>query len=518
MLFADFLIIGSGIAGLTYGLKIAAEFPESKVRIVTKSSAEESNTRYAQGGIAAVWDFDKDSFNRHIEDTLIAGDGLCKRAVVEMVVQEGPALLKELMQWGAIFDREPSGKLNLGLEGGHSANRIIHHKDITGFEIEKTLLEKVRNTANIELFPNHFAMDIITEHHFDKKNSDGQLRCYGAYVLLEETGQIIKCEAKITLLATGGVGEVYQNTTNPFIATGDGIAMAYRAKAKIINMEFIQFHPTALYTPNVRPAFLISEAVRGFGAQLKDKQGTAFMHKYDERKELSSRDIVARAIDNELKKSGDHCVYLDCRNINSSSFEKHFPTITQKCLDNGINFKNDMIPVVPVAHYLCGGIEVDEWGQTNIDYLFACGECACTGLHGANRLASNSLLEALVFAHRSFKKSIEIFSDISSNVAIPDWDMQGTTEPKEKILIQHNREEVQRLMSNYVSIVRSSERLIRSSKRLEILYNETQRLYERSSISVPLCELRNMIAISHLIVQHSLNRKENRGTFYNVDL
>lgn len=514
---SDFLILGSGIAGLTYAIKMAEAFPNKNVLILTKSEAEESNTKYAQGGIATVWNNEKDSIQQHIQDTLKAGDGLCNQAIVEMVVKEGPVLLKELIEWGANFDLEKSGNLDLGLEGGHSANRIIHHKDTTGAEVQRMLLEKIHSTKNISLLANHFAIDLITAHHLSKTDSKEPLTCYGAYALSEEKGEIIKCMSKITLLATGGIGEIYQNTTNPIIATGDGIAMAYRAKAKISNMEFIQFHPTAFYDPEIRPAFLISEAVRGFGAILRDKNGNAFMEKYDERKELASRDIVARAIDSELKKSGEHCVYLDCTHLDINNFKQHFPNILKKCYEAGINIEQDWIPVVPVEHYLCGGVKVNEWGQTSIDNLFACGESACTGLHGANRLASNSLLEALVFANRCFKKSVDIFSKIEYDIEIRDWDAEGTVAAKEKILIQHNREELQRLMSNYVSIVRSTERLNRAAKRLELLYQEAELLYSKSKVSVELCELRNMIAVGYLIVQHSLAQKENKGAFYNLD-
>jgi len=513
----DFLIIGSGIAGLTYALKVATQFPQSNVTILTKSGVDESNTKYAQGGIAAVWDTSTDSTEQHIKDTLIAGAGLCNADIVEMVVKQGPSLLQELMEWGATFDREASGELNLGLEGGHSANRIIHYKDATGREIERILLTKLRKISNITLLPHYYAVDLITEHLPGVRPGEAPL-CYGAYALSEASGEIIKYEAKITLLATGGIGEVYKNTTNPAIATGDGIAMAYRAKAKIANMEFIQFHPTALDAPQLKPSFLISEAVRGYGAILKNVQGIAFMEHYDKRKELASRDIVARAIDSELKKNGHRCVYLDCRHINQAAFAARFPTILQKCHSIGIRPKREMIPVVPAAHYLCGGISVDEWGQTTIENLFACGECAYTGLHGANRLASNSLLEALVFADRCFKKSISLVPTISKQIDIPDWNAEGTIDPNEKILIRHNREKLQRLMSSFVSIVRSSERLIRTRNRLKILYKETELLHEKSRISAPLCELRNMIAISHLIVEHSLRREVNKGVFYNVDL
>lgn len=513
----DFLVIGSGIAGLTYALKTAKRFPERKLAIVTKSSEDESNTRYAQGGIAVVMNRVKDSYEQHIEDTLVAGDGLCDMKVVEMVVENAPERLKELISWGADFDKGEKGKYDLGKEGGHSQNRILHHKDITGFEIESTMLEQVHACENIEIFPYHFAVDLITEHHLGIEVLDKKRTCFGAYVLNEKTKQIETFRAGVTMLASGGIGQVYQNTTNPKIATGDGIAMAYRAKAFIKQMEFVQFHPTALYEVSPKQTFLISEAVRGFGALLRNQSGELFMERYDERQELASRDIVSRAIDAELKKSGDDYVYLDCRHLDMDKFEEHFPTILSKCEDVGLDVSMNMIPVVPAAHYVCGGVEVNEFAQSNVKHLFVCGESACTGLHGANRLASNSLLEALIYSHNAFLKTEEIIDQIEDMPSPPDWSEEGTTKPKELILITHNRKEVQSIMSDYVGIIRSTERLNRANKRLRLLYEETEELYRRTKISPQLSELRNLITIAYLIIQQSLKRDENRGGFYKED-
>ncbi len=513
----DFLVIGSGIAGLSYALKVADHFPGKEILIVTKAGESESNTKYAQGGLAVVLDTINDSHEQHIQDTLRAGDGLCDPDIVKAVITEGPHRINELIELGTDFDKDEKGNYHLGREGGHTRNRIIHHKDITGLELELTLLKQIHQMPNIEILSQHFSVDLLTQHHFKVKSLDN-IKCFGAYILNPHNGKIETIEANITLLATGGMGQVYRNTTNPIIATGDGIAMAYRAKARIGDLEFIQFHPTALYYPEPGPSFLISEAVRGFGAILRDGNSKAFMENYDHRKELASRDIVARAIDNELKKSGDECVYLDCRHLDMEEFSNHFPNIYKKCGEIGVDLKNNMIPVVPAAHYLCGGIIVDEYGQTTIENLFACGECARTGLHGANRLASNSLLEAVAFAHRCYLKSVEIFEKPSGIFSIPDWREEETAKPDELILITHNRKELQTLMSDYVGIIRSDERLKRASNRLKILYDETEMLYKRTKISPQLFELRNLITVAYLIVEQSLARKENRGVFYNTDL
>ncbi|MBK8873228.1 MAG: L-aspartate oxidase [Bacteroidetes bacterium] len=512
----DFLVIGSGIAGLNYALK-AAEF--GKVLIITKADEDESNTKYAQGGIAAVIDPD-DSFEKHVQDTLIAGDGLCDEEVVRMVIKEGPERIQDIITWGADFDKKPSGEFDLAKEGGHSESRILHFKDITGLEIERKLLQKIHAHPNIELHTHFFAVDIITQHHLgvDVRKDTPDIACYGLYVLNLKSGEIETILSKITLMATGGAGNVYMSTTNPRIATGDGIAMVYRAKGNVRGMEYIQFHPTALYHPGERPAFLISEAVRGFGGILKTRDGNEFMQRYDTRLSLAPRDIVARAIDNEMKVRGDDFVYLDCRHSNEKEFINHFPNIHNKCLSLGIDFRKDYIPVVPAAHYTCGGIVVDMNARTTIANLYAAGECSSTGLHGANRLASNSLLEAAVYAHRAFVHGSEAVKNISFNDQVPDWNASGTKLPEEMVLITHNLNELQKVMSDYVGIVRTNLRLKRAYDRLKIIYQETELLYQKTVVSVPLMELRNLINVAYLIVKGAMACTENRGLHYNTDL
>jgi len=515
----DILVIGSGIAGLTYALKTATHFPEKKVMVITKTQADETNTKYAQGGIAGVWDEEKDSYTKHIDDTLIAGDGLCNEHIVEIVVKEGPERIKEIIGYGAEFDKDEKGEYSLGKEGGHSENRILHHKDVTGKEMERALLAQLKLVPNIELVNHCFVVDIITQHHLGYlvTKSTLDITCYGVYVLNLHTNQIEKILAKITLLATGGCGQAYRTTTNPQIATGDGIAMVYRAKGKIENMEFIQFHPTALYEPGVSPSFLITEAVRGDGGILRNKEGQAFMENYDPRKDLAPRDIVARAIDNEMKRSGTEQVYLDCTHMDKEKFIHHFPNIYEKCLRIGIDVMKQMIPVAPAAHYSCGGIKTDEWGRTSIQHLYACGESASTGLHGANRLASNSLLEAMVFGHRCFLDSIQQLDAIDFENRIPDWNATGTSEPSEMILITQSKKELQQIMSDYVGIVRTDVRLERAMKRLDLLFAETETLYRSTKLSPQLCELRNIISVGYLIVKGAQFRKESRGLHFNTD-
>lgn len=515
MITTNYLVIGSGIAGLTFAVKIAEVFPDKKVVIATKDSEDESNTKYAQGGVAVVLDKAQDSFKKHIKDTLIAGDGLCKEDVVEMVVKEGPKRLEELLLWGANFDTNANGDFNLGKEGGHSEYRVVHHKDVTGYEIERALLARVHQLPNIEILPYHFAIDLITNHHIKDKNVAPNT-CFGAYVLNQKTGHIYTVKAESTLLATGGIGCVYGHTTNPVIATGDGIAMAYRAKARIKDMEFVQFHPTALYDVEGGSSFLISEAVRGFGAYLRTTEGHRFMLDYDERAELASRDIVSQSIDSELKKSGASYVYLDCTHLDMEAFMHHFPNIYKACLEQHIDIKTDWIPVVPASHYLCGGIEVNKEGKTTIKNLFACGECSRTGLHGANRLASNSLLEALVYAHNIYKYHLNHKLE-PINLEVPRWNDEGTTIPEEHVLIQHNLKELQALMRDYVGIVRNNKRLKRAIKRLDVIYNEVEDLYRESKVTTSLCELRNMVNVAHLIIHQSLERKENKGGYFNSD-
>ncbi len=527
----DFLVIGSGIAGLTYALKVAEACPEKTITILTKTQSDETNTKYAQGGIAGVMDFDKDSFDKHIEDTLIAGDGLCNPQVVEIVVKEGVERIKEIIEWGANFDRDMEGEYALGREGGHSEFRILHHKDVTGKEMERALLEAISRKSNIKLLSHCFVLDIITQHHlgFLITKSTPDIECYGVYILNLNSNKIEKILSSVTLLATGGNGQVYRTTTNPAIATGDGVAMVYRAKGRVENMEFIQFHPTALYEPGVRGhSFLITEAVRGDGGILRNQNGEAFMERYDERKDLAPRDIVARAIDNEMKISGTEHVYLDCTHFSKEKFTEHFPNIYEKCLSIGIDITRHLIPVAPAAHYSCGGIKTDEWARTSIKNLYSAGECASTGLHGANRLASNSLLEAMVFAHRAYKHAVAGMKDRENSVSgnhenkvdlaeVPNWKSEGTNAPKEMILITQSLKEMKLLMSDYVGIVRNNERLKRAMKRLDLLYEETEALYEKTAVSPQLCELRNMITVAYLIVKCAEFRHESRGLHFNTD-
>lgn len=512
----DFLVVGSGVAGLSFALR-AAEF--GKVLIVTKANdVTEANTNYAQGGIASVTD-PTDSFEKHIHDTMVAGDYLSKENIVKIVVEEAPERIKELVEWGIDFDKRPDGTFDLHKEGGHSDFRILHHKDNTGFEVERALVEACKKNPNIELVNHYFAVELITQHYLGQTVTryDDNIECYGIYALNKETGKVEKILSKITYLATGGIGNIYQVTTNPTIATGDGIAMVYRAKGVIDNMEFVQFHPTSLYHPGERPSFLITEAMRGFGAILKTKDGKTFMEKYDERGCLAPRDIVARAIDNEMKIRGDEYVYLDATHTNPEELKKHFPNIYEKCLSIGIDITKKPIPVVPAAHYLCGGIRVDEVGRTTIKHLYAGGETSCTGLHGANRLASNSLLEALVFAHRSALDSKDYLAKLSIRQDIPEWNDEGTVSNEEKILITQSFKELQQIMTYYVGIVRSNERMKRALDRLYILYNETEELYKRSKITVELCELRNAINTAWLVIKMARRRRESVGLHYNID-
>ncbi len=511
----DFLVIGSGIAGLSYALKVA---DEGQVLIVTKSKADDTATKYAQGGIAAVM-YTPDTYEKHIQDTLIAGDFLSDKSIVRMTITESTERIKELIKWGTIFDKNDIGEYDLGKEGGHSEHRVLHHKDQTGLEIERALLYKISKHPNIEIWENSFTIDLITQHHLGEeiKRFSKSIQCFGAYVLEPQKGEVHTVLAKTTMLATGGIGNLYASTTNPEIATGDGIAMVYRAKGIIENMEFIQFHPTSLYHPGEKPSFLITEALRGFGGILKSASGDAFMEKYDKRGSLAPRDIVARAIDKELKSSGNSCVYLDCRHLNANSLILNFPKIYAKCLSLGVDLTKEMIPVVPSAHYACGGIKVDEFGRTSIQNLYASGECSSTGLHGANRLASNSLLESVVFSHRASIDAVQKYNthDFKSN--IPDWDAEGAVLNEEMILITQSTKELQSIMSSYVGIVRSNLRLKRAIDRLKIIYNETENLYDKSIISVEICELRNLINVAGLVLLMASNRKESRGLHYSID-
>ena len=511
----DFLVIGSGIAGMSYALKVAYH---GKVAIIAKNTLEDANTYYAQGGIASVtngWD----NFDKHIEDTLIAGAGLCDREVVEKVVREAPAQIKELISWGVDFDKDEKGNFDLHKEGGHSEFRILHHKDNTGVEIQTSLIYTINAHPNIDVYNNHFAIEILTQHHLGEivTRATSNIECYGAYILNESTGEVETFLSRSTMIATGGIGCIYHTTTNPLIATGDGIAMVARAKGEIKGMEFVQFHPTALYHPGERPSFLITEAMRGYGGVLRTRDGKEFMDKYDERKSLAPRDIVARAIDNEMKNRGDDFVYLDVTHKDAEETKKHFPTIYEKCLSYGIDITKDYIPVAPAAHYLCGGICVNINGESSISRLYANGECACTGLHGANRLASNSLIEAVVFADAAAKHSLPIFNNFDFQQDIPEWDAEGTNLPEEMVLITQTYKEVGQIMSSYVGIVRSDLRLKRAMDRLNILFKETENLFQRSTVSKEICELRNIIQVAYMVIKQASLRKESRGLHYTIN-
>ncbi len=511
----DFLVIGSGIAGMSFALKVA---DKGKVAILCKTQLEEANTALAQGGIASVTKT-TDKFENHIKDTLIAGDGACDEEVVRMVVENAPEQIKQLVEWGVDFDKDENGNFDLHKEGGHSDFRILHHKDSSGAEVQNSLIKKIKQHPNIEVFENHFAIDIITQHHLGQivRHTTPNIECYGAYVLNPKTRRVHTFLSKVTMMATGGIGHIYQTTTNPPIATGDGISMVYRAKGLVKDMEFVQFHPTSLYNPADNPSFLITEAMRGYGAVLRNQKGVEFMYKYDKRGSLAPRDIVARSIDTEMKIAGCDYVYLDVTHKPAEETKEHFPMIYEKCLSIGIDITKDYIPVVPAAHYLCGGIMVDMNARTTIKYLYAAGECSCTGLHGANRLASNSLLEAIVYADRAAKHSLSIIDSIKINDRIPLWNDEGTSLNEEMVLITQSEKEVGQIMSNYVGIVRSNLRLKRASDRLDIIYKETEDLFDRSVVTKEICELRNIITAGYLVIKMAMERKESRGLHYTLD-
>ena len=511
----DFLVIGSGIAGLSFAIK-AADY--GKVCIITKARMEDCNTQYAQGGIAAVM-YEPDNLEKHVKDTMVAGAGYCDEEVVRMVVSEAPDRIRELIDWGVDFDRHSDGTLDMAMEGGHTEHRIMHHKDSTGAAIEEALIKKARENKNITIQENHFAIDLLTQHNLGAyvTREWKDIKCYGAYVADLETSKVKTMLAKVTVLATGGCGNIYLATTNPNVATGDGMAMVHRANGKIENMEFIQFHPTSLYNPNVRPSFLITEALRGFGADLRNREGEKFMYRYHVRGSLAPRDVVARAIDNEMKLRGDDFVYLDCTHLDSGELKAHFPHIYEKCMSEGIDITKDMIPVVPAAHYSCGGVKVDRNGRSSIDRLYAIGEVSSTGLHGANRLASNSLIEAAVYAHRAAEDAAGKIGKLEIEEKIPTWNYHGTTNLEEMVLVTQNYKEMQMIMSNYVGIVRSDLRLARAKTRLEIIYQETEDLYRRSKLSRQLIELRNLIAAGYLVIKMAQNRQESLGLHYSID-
>ena len=514
----DYLVIGSGIAGMSFALKVARRHGV-RIALVCKTTLEEANTALAQGGVASVTNLEVDDFDKHIHDTMVAGDWLSDPAAVSRVVKGAPDQIKELIAWGVNFDKTADGSFDLHREGGHSEFRILHHADNTGFEIQRGLIEAVRSCPQIDVFEHHFAIEIITQHHLGKRvtRHTPDISCYGAYVLDLDSGNVDTFRAKITVMATGGVGAVYQTTTNPLVATGDGIAMVYRAKGTVSDMEFIQFHPTALFHPGDRPSYLITEAMRGYGAVLRNKRGDEFMHKYDPRLSLAPRDIVARAIDSEMKLHGDEHVYLDVTHKDPEETRRHFPNIYAKCLSLGIDITKDYIPVAPAAHYLCGGIKVDGDGQSSIRHLYAVGECSCTGLHGGNRLASNSLIEAVVYADAAAKHAAAEIDHISLRDDIPQWNDEGTRHPEEMVLITQSIREVGQIMATYVGIVRSNLRLDRAWNRLDILYEETEKLFKCSKASREICELRNIINVGYLIMRQAKERRESRGLHYTVD-
>ena len=512
----DFLVIGSGIAGMSYALKVARH---GRVALICKTTLEEANTALAQGGVASVTNLEVDNFDKHIQDTMIAGDYLSDPDAVRQVVTQAPEQIRQLLEWGVNFDRAPGGEFDLHREGGHSEFRILHHADNTGFEIQESLIRAVRACEKIDVFDHHFAVEIITQHHLGKivTRRTPDITCFGAYILDEKSGRVDTFLSKVTVMATGGAGAVYQTTTNPLVATGDGIAMVYRAKGTVADMEFIQFHPTALFHPGDRPSFLITEAMRGYGAVLRNKRGEEFMHRYDPRLSLAPRDIVARAIDSEMKLHGDDHVYLDVTHKDAEQTRRHFPNIYRHCLSLGIDITKDYIPVAPAAHYLCGGIKVDLNGQSSIDRLYALGECSCTGLHGGNRLASNSLIEAVVYADAAARHSAPRIAHLSHRDDIPAWNDEGTRHPEEMVLITQSLREVNQIMATYVGIVRSNLRLDRAWNRLDILYQETERLFKSSTVSREICELRNIINVGYLIMRQAKERHESRGLHYTLD-
>ncbi|MGA0373963.1 MAG: L-aspartate oxidase [Flavobacteriaceae bacterium] len=512
----NILVIGSGISGLTYAIKMAQQNPSLEIVMISKNSLLESNTRYAQGGIAVVSDFKEDSFEKHIEDTLIAGAGECDQEVVKFVVKEGYERLQELIDWGTHFDKQKNG-LHLTQEGGHSEKRIVHHKDKTGLEIQKSLIKKIKTFSNISLLENHTLVDLITDHHSESNYN----RCYGAYVISNLEQEIIKISAQITVLSTGGAGQLFSHTTNPENATGDGLGAAYRAKVFMEGLPFVQFHPTALYPKINRNTFLISEAVRGEGGILRSLSGKRFMTEYHPKAELAPRDIVARSIAEVVSETGDDYVLLDCKAISEKEFENQFPTIKENCQKVGINPPHDSIPVIPAAHYFCGGISVNHYGETKLKGLYAIGECSYTGLHGANRLASNSLLESLVFSHRA---AIDSLNQMKENLPprdfflkLPEWKEEHFISNEKISAIGRMKKQLQNLMTSKVGIFKTSIGLIEAEMELKNIFLETQDIYRQNKLTLGICELRNMVSVAYLMIKQSQDLNQNKGVFYNRD-
>ena len=515
----DFLIIGGGVAGMSFALQVAQSGKYS-VALCCKTTLDEANTAKAQGGIASVTNLAVDDFEKHIHDTMVAGDWLSDPDAVRQVVTHAPDGIRRLVQWGVNFDKKEDGSFDLHREGGHSEFRILHHADDSGAEIQRGLMAAVRAHQQIEVLENHYAVEIITQHHLGVRvtRRTPDIECYGAYILDPATGKIDTYLSRVTLMATGGTGAVYATTTNPNIATGDGIAMVYRAKGQVKDMEFVQFHPTALFHPGeTHPAYLITEAMRGYGGILRLPNGEEFMQKYDPRLSLAPRDIVARAIDNEMKIHGLEHVCLDVTHKDPEETKHHFPNIYRKCLSIGIDITKQYIPVAPCAHYMCGGIKVNLDAESSIHRLYAVGECSCTGLHGGNRLASNSLIEAVVYADAAAKHSLSVIDQYSFNEAGPEWNDEGTMSNEEKVLIAQDMREVGQIMSTYVGIVRSDLRLRRAWERLDLLYEETEDLFKRVKATKDICELRNAINVGYLITRQALERKESRGLHFNID-
>ncbi len=513
---ADVLVIGSGISGLSYAIKLAERKPDCSIILISKDQLNEGNTRYAQGGIAVVSNFKKDSFEKHIADTLVAGDGLCNENVVKFVVEEGHDRLEELIAWGTQFDTE-ANKLHLAKEGGHSEKRIVHYKDKTGSQIQEALIKKVASFNNIELLENHILVDLITDHH-TKSNYQ---RCYGAYVISKEQAEIIKISAKITVLSTGGAGSLYAHTTNPDGATGDGLGAAYRAKVFMEALPYVQFHPTALLPKVDGHTFLITEAVRGAGGLLVNDKGERFMPKYDSRAELAPRDVVARAIELEIQQSQSKSVFLDCRQISKEKWLNHFPNIYTTCQKVGIQLPEDLIPIVPAAHYFCGGIKVDMHSESHLKGLFAVGECSATGLHGANRLASNSLLESLVFSHRAALATVKALDqklpEDSFFENLPDWKGEKNISTEKMKEIADYRHLLQSTMTQNVGIFKTRKGLEKAEASLSSIYRNVQSIYQQNKLTPEMSELRNMVSVSHLLIKQALQIKQNKGVFYNID-